>query len=964
MSSSKKALEKSSHVYTPMVEQLEARLMLSLTFDLKPSSDSGVSAKDHITNVTEPLFEWMSGQAGEVEVDFDGDGNSDVSRSVAAGQTYDLTVPPYSDGTYSVVATFTPKAGDPMQVVIDVTIDTHGPMLRKGPSVAAAPAQQRAISFNEAIDATSLELIDLSMSGPAGVGMTQLLDVAGSDSVYLVEFEPIATEGDYTLTVGPQVLDLAGNPMNQDGDQSNGEIADDRGTDTFTLIEGATWFTDPTTINETNSIYESQDVVVDGTTLTVTGEHELHSLWVINGGRVTHESGNESAMQLMIADDLVIDEGAVIRADGRGYSGGSAADGEGLGGGLTGWYAGGGSHGGRGGGDTGGTYGLPSAPTTLGSGGAGGGGGRGGDGGGAIRLIVADTLLLNGEIASDGEAGVWSTGAGGGGAGGSIYVTTGRLLGTGRFHADGGEGTVRGYGGGGGRIAVYYDTGNEFLGYADSTALRGTGEQDGQPGTVGFFDRSIAGDHLKVFTRYELLRDAVVEYGAVTIAGGGTLVTSGVTQISAANFTIESGSRLTADGRGYSGGSAADGEGLGGGLTGWYAGGGSHGGRGGGDTGGTYGLPSAPTTLGSGGAGGGGGRGGDGGGAIRLIVADTLLLNGEIASDGDSGFWSTGPGGGGAGGSIFVATGKLLGSGRFHADGGDGTVRGYGGGGGRIAVYYDTGNEFLGYVESTALRGTGEQDGQPGTVGFFDRSIAGDHLKVFTRYELLRDAVVEYGAVTIVGGATLVTSGVTKITADTLTIENGSRLTADGGGYAGGSNADGEGPGAGLSAWNSGGGSHGGRGGRTTGGTYGSPSVPTTTGSGGGGSDGGRGGNGGGAIQLIVTDTLSLDGEISSDGDPGVSQTASGGGGAGGSIYVRTGTLRGSGRLHADGGAGTEWGVAGGGGGGRIAVYYETGDEFIGYADSTTLGGSRGDGQQDGQPGTVRLWPLQDRLRL
>ena len=45
-----------------------------------------------------------------------------------------------------------------------------------------------------------------------------------------------AASGSYTMVIGPNILDTSGNPMNQDGDTTNGEATQDRYTAT------TTWF--------------------------------------------------------------------------------------------------------------------------------------------------------------------------------------------------------------------------------------------------------------------------------------------------------------------------------------------------------------------------------------------------------------------------------------------------------------------------------------------------------------------------------------------------------------------------------------------------------------------------------------------------------------------------------------------------------------------------------------------------
>ena len=120
-------------------------------------------------------------------------------------------------------------------------------------------------------------------------------------------------------------------------------------------------------------------------------------------------------------------------------------------------------------------------------------------------------------------------------------------------------------------------------------------------------------------------------------------------------------------------------------------GGGSHGGRGGysphtsDDH--VYGDLFAPVTMGSGSS-----TTASGGAALHLEVSGTLVLNGTISMDGQSGgYYQKHPGG--AGGSVWLTAGVLAGGGgAVSARGGDSGQgsSGYGkggGGGGRIALY-------------------------------------------------------------------------------------------------------------------------------------------------------------------------------------------------------------------------------------------------------------------------------------
>ena len=163
---------------------------------------------------------------------------------------------------------------------------------------------------------------------------------------------------------------------------------------------------------------------------------------------------------IQVAGDLTVD--GLIHANSQGFNPPGAGDpnlpagGAGPGTGDT-WD--GASHGGIGENNTVGiTYGSVLTPQTLGS--SGGGGYRKGSGGGAIRIIVGDTLTVNGAIEANGQGDSPTWSASGAGSGGSIWIACNLLEGNGTISADGGDVPHRGSdgSGGGGRVAVYYNS--------------------------------------------------------------------------------------------------------------------------------------------------------------------------------------------------------------------------------------------------------------------------------------------------------------------------------------------------------------------------------------------------------------------------------------------------------------------------------------------------------------------------
>jgi hypothetical protein len=313
---------------------------------------------------------------------------------------------------------------------------------------------------------------------------------------------------------------------------------------------------------------------------------------------------------------------------------------------------------------------------------------------------------------------------------------------------------------------VRYATDGGFGGFTSSSVNGGSGGGGpAPPGTLVFLNTTTNG--LRISQHLDFPPDATVHFGAVTVDDAATLALGGGTQLTvdgdflvtgnstvlatskngdgqvggawqgagvtihAGNVRVDSGSEITANGRGYLAG-------LGPGGAAWdgvnSAGGGGYGGVGasgnGPNAGGpTYGEASAPVDLGSGG-GPAHAPAGAGGGAITLY-AETLLLDGTIVANGSNGIsvgCSGAAPGGGAGGSILVVATTLTGAGSLHADGGAGGEGGCtgigddggGGGGGRIAVHYTTNDDFAGFTTATADGGRGGRPAEPGTILFIN----------------------------------------------------------------------------------------------------------------------------------------------------------------------------------------------------------------------------------------------------
>jgi hypothetical protein len=709
-----------------------------------------------------------------------------------------------------------------------------------------------------------------------------------------------------------------------------------------------------------------------------------------------------SGLTLTVSNNVLIQAGGSINADGRGFGGGQGpGSGKGFGSPPSGGGAGHGGDGGAGASldGSGLVYGSMQAPTTKGSGGGSGLIGLGGAGGGAVKLVIGGALLVEGRISANGSSSV--TNRSGGGSGGSIWVSAQTVAGSGVISANGGNGELpSGGGGAGGRISIQSGI-NVFTG--STTAVGGNGYSYGGAGTI--YTQTEAGHRLLLdngghqgLTTLTPVADRVAltaQSGAVfSIPGsptfGGFMIRSNASLMMSNNVsglltvvgdaTVEAGGSITADGMGSPANLGRGAGRLSQGVV-SAGGGGGYGGTGGSAnglnaTGGQgYGSYTGPFDLGSGGANSLGiALGSAGGGVIRLNVTGTLIVNGRISANGVAGVGNGS--GGGSGGSISITAQRLAGAGRISANGGEGNgfglYAGGGGGGGRIAA--QAASYFLGTI--SAQGGNGYTRGGAGTIYFSGQQTPGQlvidnggspgtNTVVSTLTSSMTDVRVSGGAVAafssqlalhnllIASNSRLVVSNIFLSASGDVVIQVGGRLMADGNGYGAS-----QGPGAGryssvsTSGTVGGGGGYGGFGGAGAGTTsalapggaaYGTAAGPLDRGSGGGAPlTSAAGSAGGGAIRVTALGALKVDGVISADGNAGL---VGGGGGSGGGVQLSAGSISGNGTITANGGEGS--GNGGGGGGGRVAIEYGT-NLFSG-----NIAAHGGDGINRGGAGTV-----------
>lgn len=434
---------------------------------------------------------------------------------------------------------------------------------------------------------------------------------------------------------------------------------------------------------------------------------------------------------------------------------------------------------------------------------------------------------------------------------------------------------------------------------------------------------------------------------------------------------IAAGGVIDVSGKGYSGG-IGFGNGAGASAVTNYpftftaGGGGAHGGAGGMSStfargGASYDSTTNPAALGSGGGVGSSDGGGGGGGLAQFFIGGNFQIDGQILANGFRG--TNMHSGGGAGGGILISATSLSGAGIISANGGSGdTPNGGGGGGGRIAIYFNT-NDFTGNI--LAAGGPGAMAGGAGTI--YMRSLSNSAGQLFIVNGGKRGTNTTFSgtinSLSISGGAVVqapisavnvtnlfIGSNSWLLAADnaplTVFVNGNATLETSGAIKADSKPVSGFGTGQNFCGAGSGGG-YGGYGGASACGSpggvvYGSVTQPLDFGSpGAGGSC-----RAGSAVNMTVTGTLSLDGDISANGGPAL--TAMSGGGSGGSVLISAGTLTGAGNVSAIGGSASN-AVSGGGGGGRIAVYFNS-NSFTG--DFAAHGGA---GAQAGGPGTIYL---------
>jgi hypothetical protein len=404
------------------------------------------------------------------------------------------------------------------------------------------------VQFNESIDPSSFTAGQVAIAGPGGAvtptGITEL-----ASDTYEVTFTALSTRGIYYTTIGPGILDLSGNPISQPYNTA------------LEYANASVVFTSATTISETDTTYDGQDICLLGTTVAINGPHNFDSVQLVSGAVLTHSSTTATQTHLLnlsVANQVIVDLTSRIDVTGAGYQPGYTTGNTTVGG-ATGNS--GGSYGGLGAssrGNTNAVYGSYANPDDWGSG--------GNSSGGGLIQITAAALQLDGQVlANGGDSGCGYYGCGGSGSGGGIYLAIGSLQGQGLIQADGGR---DGFGGGGGRIALYAPDFSSFN-TANIQALGGNSagagtiylKQTGQPqgtlivdaanGGVGTTPLGVPGESVQPFPDAVILRGSRTNVVAATpsleldFQNSLTVTNSATFTIAGADLVTEQGLTVT-----------------------------------------------------------------------------------------------------------------------------------------------------------------------------------------------------------------------------------------------------------------------------------------------------------------------------------------------------------------------------------------------------------------------------------
>ncbi len=190
---------------------------------LTMADDSGSSATDGVTADTAPTFSW------DAAVDDNGVWTYQYRTDAEAWtDTVDTSVTiPLADGDHDFAVRAIDNAGNMgAEIALAVTIDSTPPgATGRWPGARTnAAADYLAITFNGPVDPATFTDADVDIVSGSGATAVSVTHLTGS--TYRIGLSALLGDGTHTVTVGPDIADLAGNLMDQDGDGTGGTPAD------------------------------------------------------------------------------------------------------------------------------------------------------------------------------------------------------------------------------------------------------------------------------------------------------------------------------------------------------------------------------------------------------------------------------------------------------------------------------------------------------------------------------------------------------------------------------------------------------------------------------------------------------------------------------------------------------------------------------------------------------------------
>ncbi|MFN7805735.1 MAG: cadherin domain-containing protein, partial [Planctomycetaceae bacterium] len=151
-----------------------------------------------------------------------GTGDADNSRFIISGNTLKTAdILDYEDqSSHSIRVRTKDQGGLTYEKVFTITVTNvnEGPLKvlavsPMGPLNHSVSTMQ--VTFSQRVDLNTLSLNDVTLMGPSGaISLQSITPVAGSrDRTFDLEFAGQSADGEYTVAIGPQVSDLAGNTL-------------------------------------------------------------------------------------------------------------------------------------------------------------------------------------------------------------------------------------------------------------------------------------------------------------------------------------------------------------------------------------------------------------------------------------------------------------------------------------------------------------------------------------------------------------------------------------------------------------------------------------------------------------------------------------------------------------------------------------------------------------------------------